>query len=104
MFKPTAPLQRRLRRLALTTKMTNKGYYKGNRVGSMGTIDRFGKFAPDYSKIRTYPPAVEKPDLTPFVTKFVMKKNPERDTMEAETKMSPAEQYYEAWKSRGAQE
>jgi hypothetical protein len=57
MFNPTAPLLKGasgLRRLALTTKMTNKGYYKGNRVGSMGRITKFGNFHIDYAKVRTY--------------------------------------------------
>jgi large subunit ribosomal protein L41 len=54
MFKPTAPLQKMLRRLPLSTKQAGKEYYKGNRVGSMGTIDRWGRFSPDWTKIRTY--------------------------------------------------
>jgi large subunit ribosomal protein L41 len=54
MFKPTPCLQKTLRRLPLNTKQAGKEYYKGNRIGSMGTIDKFGRFHPDYSKIRTF--------------------------------------------------
>ncbi|KAF2025758.1 hypothetical protein EK21DRAFT_75624 [Setomelanomma holmii] len=54
MFKPTPSLQKMLRRLPLSPKQAGKEYYKGNRVGSMGTIDRYGNFSPDWSKVRTY--------------------------------------------------
>jgi large subunit ribosomal protein L41 len=58
MFKPTAHLQKMLRRLPLSTKQAGKEYYKGNRVGKLGTISRYGNFHPDWSCIRTfvYPP------------------------------------------------
>ena len=54
MFKPTPSLQKMLRRLPLSPKQAGKEYYKGNRVGSMGTINKYGNFTPDWSKIRTY--------------------------------------------------
>jgi large subunit ribosomal protein L41 len=54
MFKPTPTLQKMARRLPLTPKRAGKDFYKGNAVGSMGTIDKFGRFKPDYDKIRTY--------------------------------------------------
>ena len=54
MFKPTPALQGTLRRLPLSTKQAGREYYKGNRVGSMGTINRYGNFTPDWNKIRTY--------------------------------------------------
>jgi large subunit ribosomal protein L41 len=54
MFKQTQPLQKMLRRLPLSPKQAGKEYYKGNRVGKMGTITRYGNFVPDWSKIRTY--------------------------------------------------
>jgi large subunit ribosomal protein L41 len=54
MFKPTPSLQKSLRRLPLSTKQAGKEYYKGNRVGSMGVIDKYGNFKADWSKIRTY--------------------------------------------------
>lgn len=53
-MQPTQPLQRALRRLALTTKMVNKGFYKGNRTGSMGTHTKWGGYTIDYKKVRTY--------------------------------------------------
>lgn len=54
MFKPTPSLQNTIRRLPLSPKQAGKEYYKGNSVGSMGTINQHGKFSPDWSKIRTY--------------------------------------------------
>lgn len=54
MFKATPALQGTIRRLPLSTKQAGKEYYKGNRVGSMGTITRYGNFVPDWDKIRTY--------------------------------------------------
>jgi len=53
-MRPTLALQGNLRRLPLSPKQAGKEYYKGNRVGSMGTINRFGNFTPDWSKIRTF--------------------------------------------------
>ena len=53
-MKPTQCLQKMLRRVPLSTKQAGREYYKGNRVGTMGTIDRYGRFHPDYSKIRTF--------------------------------------------------
>jgi large subunit ribosomal protein L41 len=54
MFRPTPALHKMLRRLPLSPKQAGKEYYKGNRVGSMGSIDRYGNFSPDWNKIRTY--------------------------------------------------
>lgn len=54
MFRATQALQSTIRRLPLSTKQAGKEYYKGNRVGNMGTIDKYGNFHPDYSKVRTY--------------------------------------------------
>lgn len=54
----TAPLFRRTRKFALTTKRVPSGYYKGNRTGRMGDHDRHGGFKVDYDLVRTYvPPA-----------------------------------------------
>jgi len=66
MFKPTAPLGRALRRLALTTKMTNKGFYKGTGTGSMGSHTKWGGYKIDYAKVRTF----KVPDLTDFPVCF----------------------------------
>lgn len=53
-MQPTAPLLRRLRRLALTTKQVNGGYYKGTGSGSMGEHTKYGGYKIDYQKVRTY--------------------------------------------------
>ncbi|KAI4170380.1 MAG: hypothetical protein LQ343_005002 [Gyalolechia ehrenbergii] len=70
-MQPTAPLFRRLRRLALTTKMVNGGYYKGTGSGSMGRHTKHGGYVLDYAKVRTYvvPKDLKDFKLTPFVTK-----------------------------------
>jgi len=54
MFKPTPALLSTIRRLPLSTKQASKGYYKGNKVGKMGTIDQFGRFKADWDLVRTY--------------------------------------------------
>lgn len=54
MFRPSPVLHGTIRRLPLSPKQAGKEYYKGNRVGSLGVINRFGNFTPDWSKIRTY--------------------------------------------------
>lgn len=54
MFKATPVLHKALRRLPLSPKQAGVEYYKGNRVGNLGTIDQYGNFSPDWSKIRTY--------------------------------------------------
>lgn len=53
-MKPTQALARRLKRLALTTKATNKGYYKGTGSGSMGSHTKHGGYIMDWDKVRTY--------------------------------------------------
>ncbi|KAL9015180.1 MAG: hypothetical protein Q9173_000211 [Seirophora scorigena] len=70
-MQPTAPLFRRLRRLALTTKMVNNGYYKGTGSGSMGRHTKHGGYVIDRRKVRTYvvPEGLQNFKLTPFVTK-----------------------------------
>jgi large subunit ribosomal protein L41 len=54
MFRPTQALCKRFRKLRLTTKDINKGFYKGNRTGNMGRHDKWGGFKVDYNKVRTY--------------------------------------------------
>lgn len=61
-FTPTQPLGRALRRLALTTKQANKGFYKGTGSGSMGSHTKWGGYKIDISKVRTY----KVPDLADF--------------------------------------
>lgn len=61
MFKPTQALFRRYRRLRLTTKDINKGFYKGTRTGRMGQHNKWGGFSVDYNLVRTYavPPGLD---------------------------------------------
>ena len=54
MFKPTQPLYRRLRRLALTTKMVNGGFYKGTGSGSTGRHTKHGGYIIEWHKVRNY--------------------------------------------------
>ncbi|KAL2075453.1 hypothetical protein VTL71DRAFT_396, partial [Oculimacula yallundae] len=69
-MKPTQALAKRLRRLALTTKQTNKGYYKGTGSGSMGSHTKHGGYLMDWDKVRTYVvPDLSNFKLTPFITK-----------------------------------
>ncbi|KAI9664819.1 MAG: hypothetical protein M1821_006267 [Bathelium mastoideum] len=72
MFKPTAPLFRRIRRLALTTKQAGKGFYKGTGSGSMGRHTKHGGYVLEYQKVRTYVvPDLEGCMLKPFVAERV---------------------------------
>lgn len=54
MFRPTQALGKKFRKLRLTTKDINKGFYKGNRTGNMGNHDKWGGFTIDFKKVRTY--------------------------------------------------
>ncbi|KAJ5106447.1 hypothetical protein N7456_003122 [Penicillium angulare] len=75
MVKPSAPMMARLR---LTTKATNKGYYKGTRTGSMGQFVKQGNYVINWEKVRTYvvPEDLASFRLTPFVSRKV---EPKRD-------------------------
>ncbi|RJE25133.1 50S ribosomal protein YmL27 [Aspergillus sclerotialis] len=68
MFKPSPHMMARLR---LTTKQVGRGYYKGNRTGSMGFFAKPGSYVIDWKKVRTYvaPENLDNFPLTPFVTK-----------------------------------
>ena len=68
MFKPSQPLFRRLRRLALTTKQVNGGYYKGTGSGSMGRHTKHGGYIIEWEKVRTY---VVPSDLASFEVTFL---------------------------------
>ncbi|EED16749.1 50S ribosomal protein YmL27 [Talaromyces stipitatus ATCC 10500] len=67
-MKPSQPLMARLR---LTTKQVGRGYYKGNRTGSMGFFLKTSAYIIDPGKLRTYvvPENLDDFKLTPFVTK-----------------------------------
>lgn len=43
-----------IRRLKLTTKMVNGGYYKGTGSGAMGSHTKYGGYKIDWEKVRTY--------------------------------------------------
>ena len=53
-MRPTQQLLKKYRHLRLTTKDINKGYYKGNRTGTIGSHTKHGGFIVDYSRVRTY--------------------------------------------------
>ncbi|EON66885.1 hypothetical protein W97_06288 [Coniosporium apollinis CBS 100218] len=96
MFSPTLPLFRALRRLALTTKRARKGYYKGNRTGSMGWHTKHGGYKLDFSKVRTYvvPERLDSFNLTPFVAKRI--EAPKGQAMRGQS-------YLDKWKMENGQ-
>ncbi|PSN73527.1 hypothetical protein BS50DRAFT_569050 [Corynespora cassiicola Philippines] len=114
MFRATQALQSTIRRLPLSTKQAGKEYYKGNRVGNMGTIDKYGNFHPDYSKVRTYmyPVAgVKDFELTPFVAESIEKaRQVDVDQVsgeplyEAYGKKITGEEYLKQWKVQGGRD
>jgi len=62
-MRPTQALSvGRYRHLKLTTKDVGRGFYKGNRTGSMGRHTKYGGYVIEWNKVRTY--AV--PDLKEF--------------------------------------
>jgi len=105
MFKATPPLQKMLRRLPLSPKQAGKEYYKGNRVGSMGTIDRYGNFSPDWNKVRTYVYPIhgtKNSELTPFVAENTEKtRRADAGYSENYAKRFTGEDYLRAWKIAG---
>ncbi|KAI4207157.1 MAG: hypothetical protein LQ346_000735 [Caloplaca aetnensis] len=97
-MRPTAPLLRRIRRLALTTKMVNGGYYKGTGSGSMGEHTKHGGYHIKYEKVRTYvvPEGLRNFKLTPFVTKNMQSL---KGDFEGDPKGGlSGERYLEKWK------
>ncbi|KAK3292744.1 mitochondrial ribosomal protein L27-domain-containing protein [Chaetomium fimeti] len=69
-MQPTRALQAlRFRRLRLTTKDVNKGFYKGTGTGSTGRHTKRGGYIIEWDKVRTYVcPPLDGFKLTPFVT------------------------------------
>lgn len=54
-MQPTRVLQgMRYRKLRLTTKDVNKGFYKGTGTGSMGRHTKKGGYVIEWAKVRTY--------------------------------------------------
>lgn len=79
-FQPTPSLlARAARKLKLTTKQTNKGFYKGTRAGNVGHFSynpkRYYIYEIDYAKVRTFvrpaADAMQKNHLMPFVAERV---------------------------------
>ena len=60
-MRATQSLAKRISRLSLTTKQTNKGFYKGTGSGSMGEHTKHGGYIIDWNKVRTYvvPPGLK---------------------------------------------
>ncbi|MCJ1367679.1 hypothetical protein MMC16_006813 [Acarospora aff. strigata] len=98
MFKPTQPLSKSLRRLPLTTKQVNKGFYKGTGSGSTGRHTKHGGYIIEWHKVRTYvvPPALKDFNLTPFVTRNM---EPTRGRFDGDPKGAlSGTQYLTKWK------
>lgn len=100
-MRPTQQLLKKYRHLRLTTKDINKGYYKGNRTGTIGTHTKHGGFIVDYSRVRTYvvPQGLKDFKLTPFVTL-----NVDKTYGQYETKAGPRDPavYLNRWKRENA--
>ncbi|KAK0707541.1 hypothetical protein B0H67DRAFT_685842 [Lasiosphaeris hirsuta] len=98
-MQPTRILQgMRYRKMALTTKDMNKGFYKGNRTGNVGRHTKYGGFSVEWPKVRTYVcPSLEGFKLTPFVDP---EKKPVWGAFKGDTKgpRNP-ETYLARWKS-----
>ncbi|ETI19531.1 hypothetical protein G647_09365 [Cladophialophora carrionii CBS 160.54] len=66
MVKPTLALCGRLR---FTTKQVGRGFYRGNRTGSMGAHTEYGKYMIDWRKTTHFNvPDTKDFSLSPFVT------------------------------------
>jgi large subunit ribosomal protein L41 len=68
-MKATSPLWKKISRLALNTKQTNKGFYKGTGTGSTGRHTQHGGYIIEWEKVRTY---VVPKDLKDFKVRYVM--------------------------------
>ncbi|KAK9772929.1 putative Ribosomal protein [Seiridium cardinale] len=69
-FKPRLTFTRKFRKLPLTTKDMNKGFYKGTRTGTVGRHTKFGGYVIEWDRVRTYvvPEGLDSFKLSPFVT------------------------------------
>ncbi|PHH61365.1 hypothetical protein CDD81_443 [Ophiocordyceps australis] len=62
----------RYRNLRITTKDVGRGFYKGNRTGSMGRHTKHGGYVIEWDKVRTYVvPDLTDFNLTPFVSRTI---------------------------------
>lgn len=54
-MRPTQVLSvGRYRHIKVTTKDIGRGFYKGNRTGSMGRHTKYGGYIIEWEKVRTY--------------------------------------------------
>ncbi|OBT68423.1 hypothetical protein VE03_02828 [Pseudogymnoascus sp. 23342-1-I1] len=103
-MKPTQSLFRRLRRLALTTKQANKGFYKGTGTGSTGRHTKHGGYVIEWEKVRTYvvPEGLKEFSLTPFVTRNM---KPTRGRFEGDPKGAlSGEAFLARWKTENGED
>ncbi|KAI9806029.1 MAG: hypothetical protein M1833_004436 [Piccolia ochrophora] len=104
MFHPTQALFRRLRRLALTTKQVNGGYYKGTGSGSTGRHTKHGGYRIQWHKVRTYvvPTGLKSCQLSPFVTRRM---KPTKGRFEGDPAGAlSGRRYLESWKVENGQD
>ncbi|CAH0052806.1 unnamed protein product [Clonostachys solani] len=76
-MRPTQALMvGKYRHLKLTTKDVGRGFYKGNRTGSMGRHTKYGGYVIEWSKVRTYvvPKDLPQFELKPFVSRQIKQK------------------------------
>ncbi|KAI6781009.1 uncharacterized protein J7T54_003151 [Emericellopsis cladophorae] len=77
MIRPTQFLLQgsgKYRHVRLTTKDVGRGFYKGNRTGSMGRHTKYGTYQIDWNKVRTYVvPDLSGCQLTPYVSAQITK-------------------------------
>jgi len=98
-MRPTQALSvGKYRHLKLTTKDVGRGFYKGNRTGSMGQHTKWGGYIINWDKVRTYavPENLDSCKLTPFVSRQV---RPDPSDYKGLTK-GPQDPYFyvEQWK------
>ncbi|KAK0629180.1 mitochondrial ribosomal protein L27-domain-containing protein [Bombardia bombarda] len=100
-MQPTRVLQGlRYRKLRLTTKDVNKGFYKGSGTGTVGRHTKHGGFVIEWEKVRSYVcPPLEGFKLTPFVAATVPKVYGQFS--DAQGPRNP-ETYLARWKSENA--
>ncbi|RKU44877.1 hypothetical protein DL546_007275 [Coniochaeta pulveracea] len=100
-MQPTTRLQAMFRKFRLTTKDVNKGYYKGNRTGTIGRHTKHGGFIIDRTKVRTFvvPEGLKDFKLQPFVT---LNKEPVWGQFETVDGPRDPELYLAKWKSMNA--
>ncbi|KAN0106557.1 50S ribosomal protein-like protein YmL27 [Hyaloscypha variabilis] len=103
-MKATSPLLKRISRHALSTKQTNKGYYKGTGTGSTGRHTQHGGYVIEWEKVRTYvvPKDLKDFKLTPFVTRKI---KPVKGRFEGDPKGAlSGEAYLARWKAENGQD